>query len=69
MNSLRVILLHALCKHLQKFIGSDSIQTYNHIQAHSQEFSEGGYIWMSDLYVHMQPCKTRGVWGHAPPGN
>ena len=44
MNSLRVILLHALCKHLQKFIGSDSIQTYNHIQAHSQEFSEGGYM-------------------------
>ena len=22
---------------------------------------------MSDLYVHMQPYKTRGAWGHAPP--
>ena len=24
---------------------------------------------MSDLYIRMQACKTRGVWGDAPPGN
>ena len=29
-----------------------------------------GFIWMSDVYVmHAYACKTRGVWGHGPPGN
>ena len=25
-----------------------------------------GVTWMSEVYVCMQACKTRGIWGHAP---
>ena len=39
------------------------------IQARSQDFCKGGLHGRQIICMHVQECKTRGVWGHAPPGN